>query len=62
MTKMKDLRGQTKEELMTRVDKIEIELFQLKGKLAVDHRIEKPHKIKELRKEKARILTLLTQS
>jgi len=62
MLKAKDLRDQKKEELMTQIDKIENELFQLKNKLKVERRVDKPHKVRELKRDKAKILTVLTEA
>jgi len=61
MLKTKDLRGQTVEELEAKIDEIENEFFQLKSKLKTERKLDKPHKIKELKKDKAKILTVLTE-
>ena len=61
MLKTKDLRGQTKEELETKIDEIEMEFFQLKSKLKTERKLEKPHLLKEKRRDRARILTVMRQ-
>lgn len=61
MLKAKDLRGQTIEELEAKIDEIENEFFQLKSKLKTERKLEKPHMIKKLKKDKAKILTVLTE-
>lgn len=37
------------------------ELYALRNELSVNRKLEKPHLIKAKRKEKARVLTMLTQ-
>ena len=36
------------------------EIFTIRNELSWNKKIEKPHRLKEMRKEKARILTMLT--
>jgi large subunit ribosomal protein L29 len=48
-------------EMMAQVHDLDREIFQLRNELATQRKLEKPHLIKEKRKQKARILTLLTQ-
>lgn len=61
MGKMDKIKDQSKEQLKIRITDIEKELYHLKNELKTAHKIEKPHMIRELKKEKARILTFLTQ-
>lgn len=61
MLKAKDLRDQTKEELEGRIKELENNLYSLTSKLKSERKLEKPHTIKELRKDRARILTILTE-
>jgi len=61
MLKAKDLRDQTAEELEAKVEEIEIELFSLRSKLKAERKLEKPHTIKVLRRDRARIMTILTE-
>lgn len=37
------------------------EIFELRNQLAMQRRLEKPHMLRAARKEKARVLTLLSQ-
>jgi large subunit ribosomal protein L29 len=48
-------------EMKAKVLELDREIFQLRNELALQRKLEKPHLIKEKRKAKARILTLLTQ-
>lgn len=61
MLKPKALRDQTQDELEAQTHDIDKELFQLRNTLKVERKLEKPHKIKELKKDKAKILTVLTE-
>ena len=60
MGKKKQEQGSV-EEMQARVGDLDREIFQLRNELATQRKLEKPHLIKAKRKEKARILTLLTQ-
>ena len=48
-------------ELKAQVLELNKEIFQLRNELAVQRKLEKPHLLKEKKKNKARILTILTQ-
>ena len=48
-------------EMQAKVYELDREIFQLRNELATQRKLEKPHLIKEKRREKARILTRLTQ-
>ena len=61
MAKKKKTEEVSVEHMQTQVRDLEREIFQLRNELAVQRKLEKPHLIKEKRKTKARILTLLTQ-
>jgi len=61
MSKIKEILEQTSEELENRIEEIERKVFELKNELRVSRKIEKPHQLRELKKEKAKILTVLTQ-
>lgn len=61
MTKAKEFRDQSDDQLNVRIEDIDSELFKLKCERAVTHKLEKPHLIKSLKKDKARILTILTE-
>lgn len=59
--KKKELKDQSEKELRNHVHQLDREIFELRNELAVQRKLEKPHLIKEKRKTKARILTILTQ-
>lgn len=48
-------------ELEARVYELDREIFELRNELATQRKLEKPHLIKSKRRDKARILTMLTQ-
>ncbi len=48
-------------ELQERLSRLNRELFLLRDELAVHRKLEKPHLLSAKRKEKARVLTILTQ-
>lgn len=60
MTKIQELRTLTDAELKEKMLSLEKELFELRAKASTD-KIEKPSRFREIRKEKARILTLLKE-
>lgn len=61
MAKKKTKEESSVKEMQAQVLELEREIFQLRNELATQRKLEKPHLIKEKRKAKARILTLLTQ-
>ena len=58
---MIEIRDQTDEQLEFRLTDIDHELFDLFNELKTVHKLEKPHLLKDLKKEKARILTVLNE-
>jgi large subunit ribosomal protein L29 len=46
--------------LQEALSQLDHEIFALRNELAWNRKLEKPHRLKEKRKEKARILTMLT--
>lgn len=59
--KKKELKDQSVKELTAHLHVLDREIYQLRNELATQRKLEKPHLIKEKRKTKARILTILTQ-
>ncbi len=59
--KKKELKDHGVKELMAQARDLDREIFQLRNELATQRKLDKPHRIKEKRKNKARILTILTQ-
>lgn len=54
--KIKEIRDQSNEQLATLLLDTREELFKLKNELAVNRKLEKPHLIKEKKRDIARIL------
>lgn len=53
-------KDQSIQELETTVRDLERELYALRSELSLNRKLEHPHQLKAKRKEKARVLTLLT--
>ena len=62
MQKAKDLRTKTVEELHALLEEGARERYELRNELGMSRKIGKPHRVKELRKERARILTVLNET
>lgn len=61
MVKILEIRDQKEEQLDFRLNEIDKEIFKMTNELKTAHKLEKPHMLKELKKEKARILTVLNE-
>ena len=61
MLKSKELMNQSIDELQTQYQELCRHIFELKSELAVSRKLEKPHQLKENKKDRARILTVLRQ-
>ncbi len=59
MTKYQDLINQTEEDLHTANEELSKEIYSLASELRVTRKLEKPHILKEKKKDKARVLTAL---
>ncbi|MEX0962013.1 MAG: 50S ribosomal protein L29 [Simkaniaceae bacterium] len=60
MMKYSDLANQNEEDLSNLLNDLERELFTLRNRLGIERKVDKPHLIKENRRNKARILTALS--
>lgn len=60
--KKKEFKDQSEKELLAQVTQLDREIFGLRNELAVQRKLDKPHLIRAKRKDKARILTILTQT
>ena len=58
--KKKELKEESIPSLQTMAADLDREIFTLRNELAWNRKLEKPHLLKEKRKQKARILTALT--
>ena len=61
MKKAEDLRTCTVEELNENYKEVCKELFLLNNELRVSRKLDKPHQLKEKKKERARILTVIRE-
>lgn len=61
MSKAKDLRDQTVEELQATLIDTKKELFELKNEIKVNKKIEKPHQLSEKRRNVARLMTIMNE-
>jgi len=61
MAKKKEIHEQSEVELQTIAHQLDREIFALRNELAMNRKLDKPHLMKAKRREKARILTILTQ-
>ena len=55
-----ELQSQSIKELHAAVVDLDRKIFALRNELSLHRKLEKPHQLKAKRKEKARVLTLLT--
>lgn len=61
MLKMKDLKDQSVEELETQVRDLSKEIYDLKCEKRITRKVEKPHMVREKKRDRARLLTVLRQ-
>ncbi|NGX34507.1 MAG: 50S ribosomal protein L29 [Candidatus Anoxychlamydiales bacterium] len=61
MENISEIREQAEDQLEFRLTEIDREIFDLVNELKISHKLEKPHLLKSLKKEKAQILTILTE-
>jgi len=61
MLKAKELINQSIEELEGTLEDLSRDIFELKNELKLARKLEKPHLLKEKRKDRAKILTVVNQ-
>lgn len=61
MLKAEDLRNESTDELAAMAKDLDQEIFELKCELHMSRKIEKPHLLKEKKRDRARILTILSE-
>lgn len=61
MLKASELINQSDEELAAQYEDICRDIFEMTNELRVSRKLEKPHELKEKKKDRARILTVLRQ-
>ncbi len=59
--KMKNLKDSSLSDLQKMDQDLAREVFELRNTLAIQRKLDKPHLLKAKRKERARVLTLLTK-
>lgn len=59
--KKENTQDKSVKELTSAIEHLDRELYILRTELATQRKLEKPHLIKEKRRQKARLLTVLTQ-
>ena len=59
-SKKRELQDQSVKELHAVAADLDREIFALRNELSLHRKLEKPHQLKAKRKEKARVLTLVT--
>ena len=61
MLEMNELTKMSKEDLKEHVDRISREIYQLDNELRVSRKLDRPHLLTVLKRDRARVLTALTQ-
>lgn len=61
MKKQHEMKDQSVQELQTLYRDLSKDIFQLKNELAVARKLEKPHLLRNKKKDRARALTFLKQ-
>lgn len=61
MTKAKEFRDQSAEELKALYQDLSKELFQLRNEMKVTRKMEKPHLVRGKKKDRARVMTILRE-
>ncbi len=59
MVKVKELKSQSTEELKAGLVDLSKQLFQLKNQFKLEKKLDQPHRLRELRRDRARILTVM---
>lgn len=61
MSNIKEMRDMTVDQLEVFIEDLDKELFQLKNQLAMMRKLEKPHLVKDKKRDKARALMVLAE-
>ena len=61
MLKSKNLILQSVNELKDQYEALNVKIFDLNSELKISRKLEKPHELKEAKKDRARILTVLNK-
>lgn len=61
MLKMNDLKDQSVEELKAQQRALSKEIYELRCELRMARKLEKPHMVREKKRDRARVMTVLRQ-
>ena len=61
MTKAKELRNQSESELKALYQDLSREMFQLRNEMKMTRKMEKPHLVRIKKKDRARVMTILSE-
>ncbi len=61
MDRMKEFKDQSVEELKALFHDLSKDIFELKNEISTTRKIDKPHLLGEKKRDRARVLTLLSQ-
>jgi len=61
MAKAKELRDQSPEELKALYQDLSKELFHLRNEIKITRKVEKPHLVRDKKKDRARVMTILRE-
>lgn len=61
MAKANEFRDQSVEELLAKENDLRKEIFEMRNKHSQEKKLEKPHLLREKRKDLARLLTILRE-
>jgi large subunit ribosomal protein L29 len=61
MAKASEFKDQSVEELKAKFQDLSKEIYQLKNEIKLTKKVEKPHLVREKKRDRARVLTFLRQ-
>ncbi len=61
MVKAKDLRDLSLEDLEFQCNELSRDLFELKNEMKVNRKMERPHMVRQKKKDRARVMTVLRE-
>jgi large subunit ribosomal protein L29 len=61
MSRVQEFKDQSVEELKARAQDLSREIYDLNNELRISRKLEKPHLLREKKRDKARVLTVLNQ-
>ncbi|MBI2743884.1 MAG: 50S ribosomal protein L29 [Chlamydiales bacterium] len=61
MLQVKELREKGESELKTQLEELSREIYQMNCELNISRKLEKPHLVKQKRRDRAKLLTILRE-